>query len=549
MFEELRRLLSAKDFDALAKRLKDADANELAAFFAELSKEDFDEVCRGLRAEDTADFLVRLEDSELKERIISALKDRELKEVMDEISVDDTLEIIEEMPTDVIRRIAEEDEILKLLEERNFVVLKPLLKEFNPTDLAAVLDEVPKEDVVLTFRLLPKELAAETFVEMSSDSKQALIRSLNDLELKAVMDELFLDDTVDLIEEMPANVVKRIIAQSDSETRAYINEILKYPKDSAGSIMTTEYVDLRRTTTVREAMEHIKQTGIHKETIYTCYVLENRKLIGIVSAKDLMTMDDDLTMDELMEKEIISVTTHTDQEEAVRLLSRYNLLSLPVLDQQGYMVGIVTIDDAMDVLVDETTEDMEIMNALSPSEQPYFETGVFRHAKNRIVWLLFLMLSATLTQTIIAHYEAAFTAVPLLVSFIPMLTDTGGNCGSQSSTLIIRGLALDEIHFGDIFRVVFKEFRVAILVGAALAIVNGVYMVIRYRDPMLALLVSISLVATILIAKMIGCVLPLFAKKLHMDPAIMAAPLITTIVDVCSIMVYFQVATHLLGLI
>ena len=299
--------------------------------------------------------------------------------------------------------------------------------------------------------------------------------------------------------------------------------------------MTTEYVDLRRTTTVREAMEHIKQTGIHKETIYTCYVLENRKLIGIVSAKDLMTMDDDLTMDELMEKEIISVTTHTDQEEAVRLLSRYNLLSLPVLDQQGYMVGIVTIDDAMDVLVDETTEDMEIMNALSPSEQPYFETGVFRHAKNRIVWLLFLMLSATLTQTIIAHYEAAFTAVPLLVSFIPMLTDTGGNCGSQSSTLIIRGLALDEIHFGDIFRVVFKEFRVAILVGAALAIVNGVYMVIRYRDPMLALLVSISLVATILIAKMIGCVLPLLAKKLHMDPAIMAAPLITTIVDVCSI--------------
>ena len=273
------------------------------------------------------------------------------------------------------------------------------------------------------------------------------------------------------------------------------------------------------------------------------------KLIGIVSAKDLMTMDDDLTMDELMEKEIISVTTHTDQEEAVRLLSRYNLLSLPVLDQQGYMVGIVTIDDAMDVLVDETTEDMEIMNALSPSEQPYFETGVFRHAKNRIVWLLFLMLSATLTQTIIAHYEAAFTAVPLLVSFIPMLTDTGGNCGSQSSTLIIRGLAMDEIHFGDIFRVVFKEFRVAILVGAALAIVNGVYMVIRYRDPMLALLVSISLVATILIAKMIGCVLPLFAKKLHMDPAIMAAPLITTIVDVCSIMVYFQVATHLLGLI
>ena len=313
--------------------------------------------------------------------------------------------------------------------------------------------------------------------------------------------------------------------------------------------MTTEYVDLRRTTTVKEAMDHIKKTGIHKETIYTCYVLENRRLVGIVSAKDLMTMDDDMTMEELMETEIISVTTHTDQEEAVHLLSKYDLLALPVLDQQGYMVGIVTVDDAMDVLVDETTEDMEIMNALSPSEQPYFETGVIKHARNRIGWLLVLMLSATLTQTIIAHYQEAFTAVPLLVSFIPMLTDTGGNCGSQSSTLIIRGIALDEIHFKDIFKVIFKEFRVAILVGAALAVVNGIYMVIRYHDPMLALLVSISLVATILIAKLIGCVLPLVAKKLRLDPAIMAAPLITTIVDVCSIMVYFQVATHLLHLV
>ena len=429
-----------------------------------------------------------------------------------------------------------------LLRKRDFKAVRSILEVMYTVDIAALLAELDDKEMILAFRLIEKAKAAEVFAEMSSSMQAYLVEMFTEKELKELLDELYMDDTVDLL-------VTRILEQVDREKRAQINTILNYPEDSAGSIMTTEYVDLRRTTTVREAMEHIKQTGIHKETIYTCYVLENRKLIGIVSAKDLMTMDDDLTMDELMEKEIISVTTHTDQEEAVRLLSRYNLLSLPVLDQQGYMVGIVTIDDAMDVLVDETTEDMEIMNALSPSEQPYFETGVFRHAKNRIVWLLFLMLSATLTQTIIAHYEAAFTAVPLLVSFIPMLTDTGGNCGSQSSTLIIRGLALDEIHFGDIFRVVFKEFRVAILVGAALAIVNGVYMVIRYRDPMLALLVSISLVATILIAKMIGCVLPLFAKKLHMDPAIMAAPLITTIVDVCSIMVYFQVATHLLGLI
>ena len=431
-----------------------------------------------------------------------------------------------------------------LLRKRDFKAVRSILEVMYTVDIAALLAELDDKEMILAFRLIEKAKAAEVFAEMSSSMQAYLVEMFTENELKELLDELYMDDTVDLLEELPANLVTRILEQVDREKRAQINTILNYPEDSAGSIMTTEYVDLRRTTTVREAMEHIKQTGIHKETIYTCYVLENRKLIGIVSAKDLMTMDDDLTMDELMEKEIISVTTHTDQEEAVRLLSRYNLLSLPVLDQQGYMVGIVTIDDAMDVLVDETTEDMEIMNALSPSEQPYFETGVFRHAKNRIVWLLFLMLSATLTQTIIAHYEAAFTAVPLLVSFIPMLTDTGGNCGSQSSTLIIRGLALDEIHFGDIFRVVFKEFRVAILVGAALAVVNGVYMVIRYRDPMLALLVSISLVATILIAKMIGCVLPLFAKKLHMDPAIMAAPLITTIVDVCSIMV-----THLLGLI
>ena len=412
-----------------------------------------------------------------------------------------------------------------------------------------MIAELEDKEMILAFRLIEKAKAAEVFAEMSSSMQTYLVEMFTEKELKDLIDELYMDDTVDLLEELPANLVTRILEQVDKERRAQINTILNYPEDSAGSIMTTEYVDLRRTTTVKEAMDHIKQTGIHKETIYTCYVLENRRLVGIVSAKDLMTMDDDMTMEELMETEIISVTTHTDQEEAVHLLSKYDLLALPVLDQQGYMVGIVTVDDAMDVLVDETTEDMEIMNALSPSEQPYFETGVIKHARNRIGWLLVLMLSATLTQTIIAHYQEAFTAVPLLVSFIPMLTDTGGNCGSQSSTLIIRGIALDEIHFKDIFKVVFKEFRVAILVGAALAVVNGIYMVIRYHDPMLALLVSISLVATILIAKLIGCVLPLVAKKLRLDPAIMAAPLITTIVDVCSIMVYFQVATHLLHLV
>lgn len=436
-----------------------------------------------------------------------------------------------------------------LLKKKEFKAVRSILEVMNTVDIAALLAELEDKEMILAFRLIEKAKAAEVFAEMSSSMQTYLVEMFTEKELKDLIDELYMDDTVDLLEELPANLVTRILEQVDKERRAQINTILNYPEDSAGSIMTTEYVDLRRTTTVKEAMDHIKQTGIHKETIYTCYVLENRRLVGIVSAKDLMTMDDDMTMEELMETEIISVTTHTDQEEAVHLLSKYDLLALPVLDQQGYMVGIVTVDDAMDVLVDETTEDMEIMNALSPSEQPYFETGVIKHARNRIGWLLVLMLSATLTQTIIAHYQEAFTALPLLVSFIPMLTDTGGNCGSQSSTLIIRGIALDEIHFKDIFKVIFKEFRVAILVGAALAVVNGIYMVIRYHDPMLALLVSISLVATILIAKLIGCVLPLVAKKLRLDPAIMAAPLITTIVDVCSIMVYFQVATHLLHLV
>ena len=436
-----------------------------------------------------------------------------------------------------------------LLKKKEFKAVRSILEVMNTVDIAALLAELEDKEMILAFRLIEKAKAAEVFAEMSSSMQTYLVEMFTEKELKDLIDELYMDDTVDLLEELPANLVTRILEQVDKERRAQINTILNYPEDSAGSIMTTEYVDLRRKTTVKEAMDHIKQTGIHKETIYTCYVLENRRLVGIVSAKDLMTMDDDMTMEELMETEIISVTTHTDQEEAVHLLSKYDLLALPVLDQQGYMVGIVTVDDAMDVLVDETTEDMEIMNALSPSEQPYFETGVIKHARNRIGWLLVLMLSATLTQTIIAHYQEAFTAVPLLVSFIPMLTDTGGNCGSQSSTLIIRGIALDEIHFKDIFKVNFKEYRVAILEGAALAVVNGIYMVIRYHDPMLALLVSISLVATILIAKLIGCVLPLVAKKLRLDPAIMAAPLITTIVDVCSIMVYFQVATHLLHLV
>ncbi len=444
--------------------------------------------------------------------------------------------------------IMNKNTFLELLSRREFKTIQKILDAMNAFDIASLLSELDDRELAVAFRLIPKSKAADVFSEMSNSMQAYLVEIFTEKELKDLLNDLYMDDTVDLLEDLPANLVTRILDIIPSKDRILINQLLNYPEDSAGSIMTTEYVALREDNTVAEAMAHIKRTGIHKETIYTCYVLDNRKLIGIVSAKDLMTMDDDMKISNLMETEIISVTTHTDQEETAALFSKYNLLAIPVLDLQGYMVGIVTVDDAIDVMVDETTEDMEKMNALAPNEETYFETSIFQHAKNRVGWLLFLMLSATLTQTIIAHYEDAFAAIPLLVSFIPMLTDTGGNCGSQSSTLVIRGLALQEIRFRDFFKVVFKEFRVAIVVGITLSLTNAVYIMFRYHDPMIALVIALSLVATILISKMIGCMLPLLANKIHVDPAIMAAPLITTIVDTCSIMIYFQIATHLFHL-
>lgn len=437
---------------------------------------------------------------------------------------------------------------MDLLAKREFKAVRSVLSVMNTVDIAALLSDLDGKELIQVFRLVEKSKAADVFAEMEGSMQAYLVEMFTERELKEILDDLYMDDTVDLLGELPANLVTRILEQVDKEKRVQINMILNYPEDSAGSIMTTEYVSLRRNTTVKQAMLQIKRTGIHKETIYTCYILDGRKLVGIVSAKDLMTMDDDQTMEELMETELISVTTHTDQEQTASLISKYGLLAIPVLDLQGYMVGIVTVDDAMDVMVDETTEDMEIMSGLTPSEKTYFDTPVAEHAKHRIGWLLFLMLSSIITQTIIARYEAAFVALPLLVSFIPMLTDAGGNCGSQSSTLVIRGIALEEIHFGDIFKVMFKEFRVALIVGAALAVVNGTYIMLRYHSPMMAVLMAISLGATIMMAKLIGCVLPLAAKKLKMDPAIMAAPLITTIVDAGSIIIYFKMATCLLGL-
>lgn len=442
-----------------------------------------------------------------------------------------------------------EEKILELLKQRNFFELKKLLETLNPADIASLFDEISTEDVLLVFRLLPKETAADTFVELDNDNQEYLIKAFSDEELKEVLDLLFVDDTADLVEEMPANVAKRVLKHTDIATRKMINEILKYPEDSAGSIMTTEFVSLKKDMTVLDALNKIKATGVDKETIYTCYVTDNtKKLIGLVSTKDILLSDMDKYIEDIMETNIIYTHTLADQEDVVKMFDKYDLLAIPVVDKEDRLIGIITVDDAIDVIREENTEDFEKMAAMMPSEESYFKTSAFKHAKNRIMWLLFLMLSATMTQAVITHYEAAFATVPLLVAFIPMITGTGGNCGSQSSTMIIRGLALDEIEPKDIFKAMLKEGEIGLLVGVALAVVNGIRIMIFYKDFVLALVLGITLVATIIMAKLMGCVLPICAKKLKLDPAIMASPLITTLVDTCSILIYFNVALQIMNL-
>ena len=440
------------------------------------------------------------------------------------------------------------DIFVKLLQQRQYKAVRSILDVMNEVDIASLLSELEDRELALAFRLIPKDKAAEVFANMDSSMQKYLVEIFSEKELKELLDDLYMDDTVDILEELPANLVNRILDTVSTSDRALINQLLNYPEDSAGSIMTTEYVDIRENMTVAQAMAHIKQTGIHKETIYTCYVTERRRLIGIVSAKDLMTTNDDVQIRDLMETEIISVGTHTDKEDVAQLFTRYDFLAIPVLDAEGLMVGIVTFDDAMDVMVEEATEDITKMAAINPSEKTYFETSVFAHAKNRIPWLLILMFTSIITGTIITKYENAFAAIPLLVSFIPMLMDTGGNCGSQSSTLIIRGIALSQIRFQDIFRVVFKEFRISLIVGSVLAFTNGVRIMIQYDDPALALVIALSLIGTVVAAKLVGCMLPLLASKAHLDPAIMASPLITTLVDIFSILIYFNIATVLFNL-
>ena len=441
------------------------------------------------------------------------------------------------------------EEIKDLLENKKFNKLKNKLKEINVADIPILLEELDKESVVKVFRILSKEQAGEAFAYMEPDMKEKLIHDLTDRELKNIMDELFMDDTVDLIEEMPSNVVKRILKAVDKEDRKIINELLQYPEDSAGSIMTTEFVDLKESMTVEEALERIRTIGLDSETIYNCYVLnKNRVLLGIINIKEILISKPGTLIKDLMATNIISVNTMEDQEEITKMFDKYDYFALPVVDNENRLVGIITVDDAINVIQDEVAEDFEKMAAMSPNEDGYFETSVFKHSKNRIFWLLILMLSAAVSGGIITYYQEAFAAIPLLVSFIPMIMGTGGNCGSQSSTLIIRGLATDEIELKDVFKVLWKEFRVSLLVGVVLAFVNGIRILIQYQDLQLAIVIGITLIATVALAKALGCLLPLLAKKLKLDPAIMASPLITTLVDIFSILVYFRIATAIMGI-
>lgn len=436
-----------------------------------------------------------------------------------------------------------------LLENKKYSSLRDVLSSMNEADIAAMFAEISEDRLPLLFRLLPKDLAADTFALMDTDNQELLIRGFSDNEIKEVFDELYVDDAADIVEEMPANVVKRILKNTKSDVRNIINEILKYPEDSAGSLMTTDYISLRLQMTVSDAIKRIRRTVNEAETIYTCYVTDdNRKLLGYLSVKNLLLAQPDEKIHDIMDKTIICVHTLSDKEDVAKDMNKYDFVTMPVVDDEGRLVGIITFDDAIDVLQDEATEDIERMAAISPTEESYFKTSDFKHAQNRIMWLLILMLSAAITGTILTKYEDACSAIPALVSFIPMLMSTGGNCGSQSSTMIIRGMSVDEIKLKDFFKVIFTELRISLLLSVVLAIVNGVRIWLMSGDIKIAVVVSVSIVFIVIIAQFIGCSLPMIAKKCKLDPAVMASPLITTIVDAASILVYFNIATRFFNL-
>lgn len=443
------------------------------------------------------------------------------------------------------------EEILNLIENQKFNDLREYLEQVKSADFPSLFEELDKDKMIVIYRILSKEKAADVFAELDPDIQEDLINCFTDRELKNVINELFMDDAVDLIEEMPSNVVKRILKNVKESDRKIINELLEYSEDSAGGIMTTEFIDLKENMTVESAFDKIRKIGLDKETVYYCYVLTvDRKLIGFVDLKYLLVADKKEKIRNIMKTNVITVTTSTDKEEVAKMFDKYNFLALPVVDKENRLVGIVTIDDAIDVLQDEVEEDFEKMAAVTPSDDSYFKTGVFKHARNRIVWLIFLMLASIITGNVLSMYENAFAAVPILVAFVPLLMGTGGNCGAQASTLVIRGLSQDEIKLKDFFKVWWKEIRVAVVVGITLALINSLRIFIQYGQSQmeLAIVVGLTLIIVSMLAKSLGCILPMFAKKLKLDPAIMASPLITTIVDTCSVLVYFNLAVIILGL-
>ena len=441
------------------------------------------------------------------------------------------------------------EKVFELLSEGNFKELKKLLNESNESDVAECLDELSKEDLAVVFRLLKKDEAVDIFSYMSSDTQEKLVETLSDQEVAAIVSKLYIDDAADLIDELPANLVSKVLQKASPTKRKAINEILKYPEDSAGSIMTVEYVDIKSGLTVKECFDRIRRIGLNKETVYTLYVVDaDRRLIGVTTVKELLMRDYDTCINDFMEDNVITVTTNEDKEEVAKMFDKYDFLALPVVDNENRLVGIVTVDDAMDVMSEENEEDFEIMAAMTPSEDDYLKESVITQYKNRIVWLLVLMLSSIITGKIITNYEVTFSAIPLLVSFIPMLMDTGGNCGSQASTMVIRALATDEIEPKDVFKVWWKEARIGIMCGVTLGLVNGIRIFIQYHDLGIAIVIACTLCLTAVLAKSLGCFLPLLAKAIHLDPAYMASPLITTITDACSLAIYFNIALMVLNI-
>ena len=556
MEKELQALLTAQNYEEAADFVAKMSPEEIAEILNELTSTDEPMLlafCRAMESELLADVLILL-DKTVQETILSGLYDDELEAVMDEVSLDDTMDIIEDMPEALVRRIAELDDIMELLKARNYAVLKPLLASMNAIDLAEVFEETESDtELLILFRILPKDLAAEVFVEMDADVTKRLIDKLSDRELRAVMDELFLDDTVDLIEEMPASVVKRVLAQSDSETRACINELLKYPPDSAGSIMTIEFVSLRPTMTVEDAFERIRRTAIDKETIYTCYVIDpTNTLLGLVTAKDLMLAPKTALIEEIMNDNVIYAHTEEDKEQVARTISDYGFLALPIVDREMRLVGIVTVDDAMTVLQEENTEDIAKMAAITPTDRPYLKTSVFTLWKTRVLWLLILMLGSTFTSIILNRYEAML--FPCLVACVPMIMGTGGNSGSQASVTVIRALSIGEVESRDVGKVVWKELRTSLMLGITLAAVcfakliflDGMLLGIEGYTPLVCLVISLALLCTVVVAKLVGAILPILAKLLHLDPAVVANPFITTIVDSVSVLLFCGLSLLLL---